>query len=300
MGSHFSGRHSPRSRMERRSYTLWASCGHVTNRFDPGGGHHWEPNASRIMESDCENCLSDPVARMQSPPLRTVTENPDLEVELRLLRIKFIFMQLGELQSQQSLEFHQIRQVERDPRLMVDPTIRTWIDQKREALERHIELERRISEDLASLTTHGGGSQLHFIQLEGGDTSMDYLLNAMADSLYRMRHGGLPPPPPCCSPRGLRTEALKSILISVPIESLTEENLKCSVCLETMGEVSKDCEAELPIHLPLCCKHPCGNRCLTEWLQENTTCPICRREYVPEITSALTRVRGEHGLHHAY
>jgi hypothetical protein len=225
-----------------------------------------------------------------------MTENPDLEVKLRLLRIKFIFTQLRSLQAQQGLEFHQIRELERHPRAMIDYTIRAWIDKKREALEAHIELERRISEDLATLTTTGEGRQLHFRRLDGGDTSLDYLLKEIADSLYRMTYGGVSPPAPGCSPRELRTEALKSILISIPVESLTKENINCSICLEKMGKASKDCAAELPIHLPLCNKHPCGSRCLTEWLQENETCPVCRHKYGTEIFEALNRVQEEHGM----
>jgi hypothetical protein len=289
--------HHTKLRMERKAYTLWALCGHVTHHLDPSAGRHWEPNRSIITEDECPDCNYDPQYRMQSPTFQTLTENPDLEIKLRLLRIKFIFIQIKDLQIGQRRQFRQIRELEGDWRAMTDPAIRVMIDQKRESLETGIELERRISEDLVTIMTASGG-QLHFRQREGGDNTMDSLLNDMADAVYRMTHGGQGPPPPGFSPRELKAEAIKLILVSVPIESVTAENLNCAICLETMGKASKNTEAELPTHLPLCNKHPCGNRCLTEWLQDNVTCPVCRSEYSKEIASALSRVREKHGLNY--
>jgi hypothetical protein len=283
--------------MERKAYTLWALCGHMIHHLDPGVGRHWEPNRSIITEDECPDCHYDIEYRAQSPTLRTLTENSDLEIKLRLLRIKFIFIQLKDLQTGQRRQFRQIRELEGDWRAMTDPAIRVMIDQKRESLETGIELERRISEDLVTITTASGG-QLHFRQREEGDNTMDSLLNDMADAVYRMTHEGQPPPPPGCSPLELKAEAIKFILVSVPVGSVTEENLNCAICLEAMGEASKDTVAELPTYLPLCDKHPCGSRCLTEWLQDNTSCPVCRREYSKEITSALRRVREKHGLNY--
>jgi hypothetical protein len=172
-----------------------------------------------------------------------MTENSDLEINLRLLRIKFIFIQLKDLQIGQRRQFRQIRELEGDWRAMTDPAIRVVIDQKRESLETGIELERRISEDLVTITTASGG-QLHFRQRDGGDNTMDSLLNDMADAVYRITHGGQAPPPPGCSPQELKAEAIKLILVPVPIESLAEETRSCAVCLETMSEAGQDTEAE--------------------------------------------------------
>jgi hypothetical protein len=68
-------------------------------------------------------------------------------------------------------------------------------------------------------------------------------------------------------------------LTEIPIESLSEEDRQCPICMETMGKASKYKEAERAVHLPLCGKHACGNRCLAEWLQGHHTCPLCRHDY---------------------
>jgi hypothetical protein len=74
-------------------------------------------------------------------------------------------------------------------------------------------------------------------------------------------------------------EVLDFHFTEIPIESLSEENRQCRICMETMGKASKYKEAERAVHLPLCGKRACGNRCLAERLQDHHTCPLCRHDY---------------------
>jgi hypothetical protein len=87
--------------------------------------------------------------------------------------------------------------------------------------------------------------------------------------------------------RRLRAHALEYVFITIPVESLREEDRNCSICMETMGKASHEHAAEVPTHLLFCDKHPCGNLCLTEWLMEHDTCPVCRHDYKKELSRAL-------------
>jgi hypothetical protein len=85
--------------------------------------------------------------------------------------------------------------------------------------------------------------------------------------------------------------AINYLLIPCPPESLKEEDHTCSICLEPFGQASEGHEAEVATSLPRCYKHPCGNICLTEWLQEHDTCPVCRHDYKREIAIAMAYER---------
>jgi Ring finger domain len=80
--------------------------------------------------------------------------------------------------------------------------------------------------------------------------------------------------------RRLSSIAIKYLLSGDPP---TEEYHTCSICLEPFGPAS----GEVATSLPRCHKHPCGNICLTEWLQEHDTCPVCRHDYKREIAIAM-------------
>jgi hypothetical protein len=87
--------------------------------------------------------------------------------------------------------------------------------------------------------------------------------------------------------RRLSSIAIKYLLTPYPPESLKEEDHACNICLEPFGQASEGHEAEVATSLPRCYKHPCGNICLTEWLQEHDTCPVCRHDYKREIAIAV-------------
>jgi hypothetical protein len=87
--------------------------------------------------------------------------------------------------------------------------------------------------------------------------------------------------------RRLSSTAIQYLLAPYPPGSLKEEDHTCSICLEPFGQASEGHEAEVACALPRCYKHPCGNICLTEWLQEHDTCPVCRHDYKREIAIAL-------------
>jgi hypothetical protein len=87
--------------------------------------------------------------------------------------------------------------------------------------------------------------------------------------------------------RRLSSIAIQYLLAPYPPGSLKEEDHTCSICLEPFGQASEGHDAEVATSLPRCYKHPCGNICLTEWLQEHDTCPVCRHDYKREIAIAL-------------
>jgi hypothetical protein len=82
-------------------------------------------------------------------------------------------------------------------------------------------------------------------------------------------------------------KVLDSHFTEIPIESLTEEDRQCPLCMETMGTASKYEEAERAVHMPLCGKHACGSRRLSEWLEDHHTCPLCRHDYRDDLNELI-------------
>ncbi|KAH0544490.1 hypothetical protein FGG08_001388 [Glutinoglossum americanum] len=84
--------------------------------------------------------------------------------------------------------------------------------------------------------------------------------------------------------RAFERATVKAIsgLQDVPIDSLSEEDRTCSICMDPFGEVeptSGTCET--PLKLP--CGHIFGSACIRTWLKEHCTCPACRRKLESEI-----------------
>ena len=66
---------------------------------------------------------------------------------------------------------------------------------------------------------------------------------------------------------------------------------RCGICLEGYGTLSRETgNIEVGIRLP--CNHFIGSACIAIWLQDNNTCPICRREFF----QARPRPYLEHGI----
>lgn len=64
---------------------------------------------------------------------------------------------------------------------------------------------------------------------------------------------------------------------SVPSD---DQNRDCVICLQETGTMSRDTGLiELQLRLP--CRHIVGSGCITTWLRENNSCPLCRREFFP-------------------
>ncbi len=67
-----------------------------------------------------------------------------------------------------------------------------------------------------------------------------------------------------------------------------EGSQDCFICKESFGEPSDgDEEVEYQVRLPCHEKHTIGSRCITKWLKQHNTCPICSTELfsVPSIRS---------------
>ena len=57
--------------------------------------------------------------------------------------------------------------------------------------------------------------------------------------------------------------------------SSDEQHSQCSICLENCGEIVPETGLiERAVRLP--CQHIVGSGCISQWLQNNNTCPICR------------------------
>lgn len=73
--------------------------------------------------------------------------------------------------------------------------------------------------------------------------------------------------------------------------SVISEGECCAICLDKYGTLSRETGTiEVAIRLP--CNHLIGSACIATWLQENNSCPICRREFFP----ARPRPYLEHGI----
>jgi hypothetical protein len=75
---------------------------------------------------------------------------------------------------------------------------------------------------------------------------------------------------------------LRSILTSVPLDSLVGEERKCVICAAKLGVPDADGNIEGPVKT--CCRHGqhlFGESCLRHWLETKETCPNCRYRLLP-------------------
>lgn len=81
--------------------------------------------------------------------------------------------------------------------------------------------------------------------------------------------------------QGNRASLAKAFLESLPIvkhEELPENSQICHICKEPFDAPNPDPEmmesAEVAVKLP--CSHIMGFECLKRWLEDNSSCPMCR------------------------
>ncbi|KAL2063103.1 hypothetical protein VTL71DRAFT_6175 [Oculimacula yallundae] len=86
--------------------------------------------------------------------------------------------------------------------------------------------------------------------------------------------------------KATRSRAIPSILTFVDINTLedNEQDRSCTICTDPLGVAQADHEAEEPCSLP--CGHIIGRSCITQWLETNTTCPFCWKDYRIELSRA--------------
>eukprot|EP00210_Caulerpa_lentillifera_P000100 g96.t1 len=77
--------------------------------------------------------------------------------------------------------------------------------------------------------------------------------------------------------RGVRPEVLQRLGSGVTIQD-TEEESVCHICMDAFKPGIR--KKELP------CKHMFCCSCITEWLKDNDTCPVCRYKF-PEHQTYL-------------
>lgn len=80
-------------------------------------------------------------------------------------------------------------------------------------------------------------------------------------------------------------------MIPVNTSKMNQEDRDCAICHETFqapGTVTRSqAGKEHAVQLP--CGHMFGDQCITQWLEENDTCPQCRRTFTLKASESLTR-----------
>lgn len=79
--------------------------------------------------------------------------------------------------------------------------------------------------------------------------------------------------------RGLSADAQQRVLTTVPLTSLTEEQL-CPVCLEPLVNAQSP-----PVRVP-CCSNSFHTNCVQLWFRNHCTCPTCRRNLAEVVPPA--------------
>lgn len=79
-----------------------------------------------------------------------------------------------------------------------------------------------------------------------------------------------PPPPPRPPPHSPPPRQNNVRLIIINKTEHEQEETECSICQETNNINSITCECKNSYHLT----------CISKWLVENNTCPMCRKEYI--------------------
>lgn len=94
----------------------------------------------------------------------------------------------------------------------------------------------------------------------------------MSGPAYRLRYGYVPY---SFSDRSKLFHKLPQLLV----DDLPSDNRCCGICINTYGTTEGEQPPEQPVQLP--CKHHFGWNCLDKWLEENSTCPLCRVSLFP-------------------
>lgn len=76
------------------------------------------------------------------------------------------------------------------------------------------------------------------------------------------------------------------------IEDLAARNRECSICRVEFGVAEEGAESELPVRLHGC-QHVFGKACLTSWVQDAGTCPLCRQDVAAPTRTSLPVPAGD-------
>lgn len=70
---------------------------------------------------------------------------------------------------------------------------------------------------------------------------------------------------------------IDSAISNVDINEIGNSNNRCSICLESLHEVASNAEVCVTT-----CDHYFCNPCITQWLREHRTCPLCNKDFNEE------------------
>lgn len=76
--------------------------------------------------------------------------------------------------------------------------------------------------------------------------------------------------------KSIRPNLLMTILQSVALDDLVDEDSNCTICLQPLSHSDGMVRVDIPVKTP--CGHIFGTECICTWIKNNTSCPNCRRE----------------------
>jgi hypothetical protein len=83
----------------------------------------------------------------------------------------------------------------------------------------------------------------------------------------------------------------RTVLTPIAINSLAPAKVDCIICNMPLGQV--DFLGTIELAYQTSCNHIFGGRCITTWLKNNTTCPICRSQLAVPGELAVTEEEEE-------
>ncbi|CAG8586099.1 9468_t:CDS:2 [Acaulospora morrowiae] len=135
---------------------------------------------------------------------------------------------------------------------------------------------------------------LHMTEGTNGQPPSPAAIHFFVYPIYGGEGGEQTPPfiffTPFFVPQENRKHVSESTMKKLPIIEITQQDIDaqatCPICLEAFSLSSTDQESNsLPQTVrQMPCKHTFCESCLFQWLKENNTCPLCRKEIEAEGT----------------
>lgn len=67
---------------------------------------------------------------------------------------------------------------------------------------------------------------------------------------------------------------IDSAISNIPTADVSDSNLRCPICLEALIDIDSNVGVSKTV-----CDHSFCTPCITKWLQENRSCPLCNKDF---------------------